>query len=75
MRLRKDPGALLSFYQEAMTLDDRRKALIAEIEQLRRQLENLIEHKGLSSPEVIELSQKIDALVNEYTRLPGGARE
>lgn len=40
-----------------------------QIEKLRKQLYELAKEKSLSDPEVVETSQRLDDLLNEYERL------
>ena len=40
-----------------------------QIEKLRKKLNDLSKHKPLTDPEVIETSQMLDELLNEYERL------
>ncbi len=45
------------------------KQIINEIEELRKNLNRLIDSKGTADPEVISMSRKVDSLLNEYYRL------
>lgn len=42
--------------------------LLQIIEELRQQLEEIGIEKGLQDPEVLEASQRLDRLINEYYR-------
>lgn len=43
--------------------------IFKKIERLREKMEQVVQKKGLSSKEAIEISQKLDYLLNEYNRL------
>ncbi len=40
-----------------------------DIQRLKKKLNELVETKELTDPEVIEISQKLDILLDEYDRL------
>ncbi|MFM1653505.1 Spo0E family sporulation regulatory protein-aspartic acid phosphatase [Brevibacillus sp. B_LB10_24] len=42
---------------------------LLKIEELRYALNSLAREKGLTSPEILETSKKLDHLLNEYYRL------
>ena len=44
------------------------KELLQKIQKLRRTLNNFALDKSLFSPEVVELSQRLDSLLNQYYR-------
>ncbi|MEN6412509.1 MAG: aspartyl-phosphate phosphatase Spo0E family protein [Veillonellales bacterium] len=45
------------------------KRLLENIETLRKTMVNMGMDKGLSNPDVIKLSQKLDSLLNKYHKL------
>lgn len=45
------------------------KNLLRDIERLKKELNELGKVKKLTDPEVVQLSQKLDVLLNEYERL------
>ncbi|MGE5405432.1 MAG: Spo0E family sporulation regulatory protein-aspartic acid phosphatase [Candidatus Saccharibacteria bacterium] len=47
------------------------QAILQIIEQLRFELEGLVVEKGTRDPGVIGISQKLDALLNEFYRTVG----
>ncbi|MGG3450493.1 aspartyl-phosphate phosphatase Spo0E family protein [Domibacillus aminovorans] len=49
--------------------DHKLKDTNTQIEKLRTHLNELTKEKSLSDPEVVETSQMLDALLNEYDRL------
>ncbi|WP_018392604.1 MULTISPECIES: aspartyl-phosphate phosphatase Spo0E family protein [Bacillaceae] len=49
--------------------DNKLKGINTQIEKLRTYLNELTKEKSLSDPEVVETSQMLDALLNEYDRL------
>lgn len=52
-----------------ISLNNQLKTLSNDIERLKRKLKNLTETKELTDPEVIEISQKLDVLLDEYDRI------
>lgn len=50
-------------------MNNQLKTLSNDIERLKRKLKNLTETKELTDPEVIEISQKLDVLLDEYDRI------
>lgn len=46
--------------------DKKTEELMNQIENVRKQLNDLSKEKTLSAPEVIEISQKLDTLLNEF---------
>lgn len=44
------------------------EGLLTQIEKIRQELYNLARNKILNDPDVIEMSQKLDHLLNEYHR-------
>ena len=50
-------------------MDNQLEILSRDIERLKKKLNELVETKELTDPEVIEISQKLDVLLDEYDRL------
>lgn len=50
-------------------MDEKRKRLLAEMEALRGRLHELAQEHRLGSPEILDLSRKLDKLIHEYNRL------
>lgn len=47
--------------------------LIDEIEQKRREMEDLSLEKGLGAPEVLKVSEELDQLLNQYLKVSQSA--
>jgi len=50
-------------------LNNQLEVLSNDIQRLKKKLNELVETKELTDPEVIEISQKLDVLLDEYDRL------
>lgn len=50
-------------------MNNQLEVLSNDIQRLKKKLNELVETKELTDPEVIEISQKLDILLDEYDRL------
>lgn len=50
-------------------MNNQLEVLSNDIERLKKKLNELVETKELTDPEIVEISQKLDVLLDEYDRL------